>query len=111
MKVRRNKKLYWQSRRWHSPQAWAQSQFSINLQGTDSFNGTDICPVPAGVAEPAGRNRGGPVTDWAVPDRDTLRRIIFPLQRPGWQGAQPGHRAYTGREVASLQWHLGGGVR
>ena len=37
-------------------------------------------PVPARVAEPAGGNRGGPVTDWAAPDRDTLRRIIFPLQ-------------------------------
>jgi len=29
------------------------------------------------------------VTDWAVPDPDTLRRIIFPLQRPGWQVRSP----------------------
>ena len=29
------------------------------------------------------------MTDWAVPDRDILRRIIFQLQRPDWQVRSP----------------------
>ena len=29
------------------------------------------------------------MTHWAVPDRDTLRRIIFQLQRPDWHIRAP----------------------
>jgi len=29
------------------------------------------------------------VTPWATPDRDTMRRIAFQLQRPGWRITSP----------------------
>ena len=29
------------------------------------------------------------MTRWAIPDQDTLRRIIFQLQRPDWQVRSP----------------------
>ena len=45
--------------------------------------------VAAGTAEPARRDRGGPVTGWTLPDRDILRRVIFQLQYPDWQVRAP----------------------
>lgn len=29
------------------------------------------------------------MTPWAVPDQDTMRRIIFQLQHPGWHVHSP----------------------
>ena len=51
------------------------------------------------------------MTDWAVPDRDTLRRMIFPLQRPDWQVHSPATAPTPDGKWARLQWRPGGGVR
>ena len=40
------------------------------------------------------------MTHWTVPDRDTLRRIIFQLQRPGWRVRAP----FNG-DSADGKWH------
>jgi len=45
------------------------------------------------------------VTDWAVPDRDILRRIIFQLQRPDWRIRAP----LTG-DGADGTWHASNGT-
>ena len=29
------------------------------------------------------------MTDWAAPDQDTMRRIVFQLKRPGWRITSP----------------------
>jgi hypothetical protein len=45
------------------------------------------------------------VTDWAVPDRDTLRRDIFQLQRPDWRIRAP----LTGDDTDGT-WHACNGT-
>ena len=42
------------------------------------------------------------MTDWAVPDRDTLRRIIFQLQRPDWRVHSPVSDDSTGGHVRTV---------
>ena len=51
------------------------------------------------------------MTDRAVPDRDTLRRVIFPLQRPDWQVHSPAAAPTPDGKWARLQRHPDGGVR
>ena len=45
------------------------------------------------------------MTDWAVPDRDILRRVIFQLQRPGWQVCSP-----AAGSAADGKWHACNGT-
>jgi hypothetical protein len=43
------------------------------------------------------------VTGWSSPDRDTLRRIIFQLQRPDWHLRAP-------TDSADGTWHASNGT-
>jgi hypothetical protein len=43
------------------------------------------------------------VTDWPVPDRGTLRRIIFQLQRPDW-------RVHSPAAGSAARWHARNGT-
>jgi hypothetical protein len=43
------------------------------------------------------------VTGWTAPDRDTLRRIIFQLQRPDWHLRAP-------TDGADGTWHASNGT-
>ena len=45
------------------------------------------------------------MTDWAVPDRDILRRIIFQLQRPDWRVHSP-----AAGSAADGKWHACNGT-
>ena len=45
------------------------------------------------------------MTDWTVPDRDTMRRVIFQLQRPDWHVRAP----FTG-DSADGKWHACNGT-
>jgi hypothetical protein len=45
------------------------------------------------------------VTCWSAPDQDTMRRIAFQLQRPGWQITSP-----ASRDSADRYWHATDGT-
>ena len=45
------------------------------------------------------------MTHWAAPDQDTMRRIIFQLQRPGWHIRAP----FEG-ESTDGNWHACNGT-
>ena len=47
------------------------------------------------------------MTGWTVPDQDTLRRIIFQLQRPDWHVRAPTDGA-EGNAVG--KWHASNGT-
>jgi hypothetical protein len=45
------------------------------------------------------------MTHWAMPDQDTMRRIVFQLQRPNWC-----IRAPSDDQGADGQWHACSGT-
>ena len=45
------------------------------------------------------------MTAWTAPDRDTLRRIIFQLQRPDWQVRSP-----AAEPTPDGKWHACNGT-